>query len=82
MEMPIKQGATIIAKAAFQFKVTGSRGRAVSVKPGQRFWVTNCGTDQVSSGLVTIDLEGRGYISHGYAFRPETLAQCFELELA
>ena len=73
-----KQGATLKAKAAFQFKAPGSRGRAVTVKPGQLFWVTNCSTDQQRSGHVTIDREGRGHISHGYAFHPETLRQYFE----
>lgn len=77
--METKQGASLVAKLAFSFRTPGNRGRSVTVKPGQRFWVTNSGTDQQASGLVTIDREGRGCISHGYAFRPSALQQYFEV---
>lgn len=73
-----RQGATLKAKAPFSFKAPGSRGRAVTVKPGQLFWVTNSGLDQNRSGLVMIDRIGRGCISNGYAFNPDTLQQYFE----
>jgi hypothetical protein len=75
----IKQGADLVAKSGFQFKAPGARGRAVTVKPGQRFWVTNSDLDQKRSGQVMIDRAGRGCISHGYAFTPATLAQYFEV---
>ncbi len=75
----IKQGATLTAKSGFQFKAAGARGKPVTVKPGQRFWVTNCGTDQQRSQMIVIDREGRGVISHGYAFAPNTIEQLFEV---
>lgn len=74
----MKHGQSLIAKQAFGFKVPGARGRGVTVKVGDKFWVTNCGTDQKRSGLILIDREGKGYISHGYAFAPETLATYFQ----
>lgn len=59
MQTEYKQGAPLVAKLAFAFKAPGARGRAVQVQPGQRFWVTNCGTDQRRSGHIVIDREGR-----------------------
>lgn len=75
--MTYKHGAPLIALSGFTFKVPGARGRAVSVKPGARFWVTNAMQDQAARGVVLIEREGRGCISHGYAFTPEAVAQFF-----
>jgi hypothetical protein len=77
--MQYSHGAALVAKAAFTFKAPGARGRPVTVKPGARFWVTNTAQDQRRAGAVLIDREGRGCISHGYAFTPETIGQFFEL---
>ena len=79
MATAFDHGAALVAKAAFTFKAPGARGRAVTVKPGARFWVTNTPQDQRARGAVLIEREGRGCISHGYAFAPETIGQLFEL---
>jgi hypothetical protein len=75
---PKKQGIRLVAKSAFTFKAPGERGRPVVVRPGQRFWVTNSTLDQERQNVVMIDREGRGHISNGYAFTPETIDQYFE----
>lgn len=78
--MPMPQGTTLRAKAAFTFKVPGARGRPVTVKPGDCFWVTNCETDQNKRGVVMVDREGRGYISQGYAFDPAQIKDFFHAD--
>lgn len=75
----MRQGSTITAKSAFTFKASGTRGRAVTVRSGDKFWITNCETDQARQGVVMIDRTGRGHISHGYAFQPEILQAWFEV---
>ncbi len=76
----LRQGATLEATQAFSFKRNG-KGRAIIVQPGQRFWVTNSQFGQRADGYVTIDREGRGCISHGYAFSHADTARLFR-ELA
>lgn len=67
MTETVKQCSEVRAKNSFAFKVNG-KGRTITVKAGDRFWVTNCQTDQSQSGFITVDRIGRGHISHGYAF--------------
>lgn len=76
----VKQGARLVARRDFQFKVPGVKGRAVTVRAGQRFWITNSMLDQDARKVVMIDREGRGHISNGYAFTPEMIADLFTVE--
>jgi len=75
----LKQGARLTAKKDFLFKTPGIKGRPVTVRSGQRFWVTNSMSLQESSNVVTIDREGKGHISHGYAFDPNTIDDLFDV---
>lgn len=74
----MKQGERLTAKGDFQFK-SGGKGRAVVVRAGQKFWVTNSMIDQAAQKVVMIDREGKGHISHGYAFTPEMIENLFEV---
>jgi hypothetical protein len=75
----MKQGQTLTARRAFAFKAKGAKGRAVTVQQGARFWITNSALDQSASGIVMIDREGRGTISHGYAFTIEQIGELFAM---
>lgn len=79
-ESAYKQGTRLTAKKDFQFKAPGARGRQITVKAGQKFWVTNTGLDPAHKNIVMIDREGKGHISHGYAFSPEMIADLFQVE--
>lgn len=72
----IRQGLGLTAIRTFAFKVNG-KGRVITFKEGQRFWVTNSTIDQRQSGFVKVDRHGKGCISHGYAFTPAQVAECF-----
>lgn len=48
------------------------------VRAGQKFWVTNSGLDQDKHKIVMIDRAGKGSISQGYAFTPESITEFFE----
>ena len=74
----MKQGERLTAKGDFQFK-SGGKGRAVVVRAGQKFWVTNSMIDQAAQKVVMIDREGKGHISHGYAFTPEMIEGAVQL---
>jgi hypothetical protein len=76
----IRQGTVLVAKSDFQFKAPGSRGRSVVARTGDRFWVTNSMTDQMSSGVALIQREGRGHISTGYAFDLRQIHSFFEID--
>lgn len=70
---------TLIAKQDFAFKPQRKNARRVVVQAGQRFWVTNSQINQRDTGLVMIDRYGKGCISNGYPFTPETIGQLFEV---
>lgn len=59
------------------FKVPGARGRPVSVKAGDMFWITTSNIQNQT--LVKIDRRGKGVVSQGYGFDPESLLTYFEL---
>lgn len=62
----------------FGFKV--GRAKAVQVRAGQVFWVTNTETDQTRIGYVLIDRAGCGHIGAGYAFTPAQIEKLFLVE--
>lgn len=71
-----RQGSTLAALRAFTFK-PGGKGRAVNVRAGDRFWVTNSLTDQAARKVVLIERNGRGHIGGGYAFTPALIVEHF-----
>jgi len=75
---PLRQGTRLVAKTDFRFG-TG-KGRAVMVRTGQKFWVTNSQVDQAAQKLVLIDRAGKGSISNGYAFSPAMVDAYFHVE--
>lgn len=75
--LTIPQLVEIKAKHDFAFKV-GGKGRAIVVRRGQIFWVTNTRHDQTLRGIVLVDRKGKGHISGGYAFSHNQLMELFE----
>lgn len=74
----IRQHAVLIAKQVFTFRHS-TKGRAIAVGIGQRFWVTSSATMQAQTGYVTIDRHGKGHISCGYSFTPAQIEQLFDI---
>lgn len=74
----MKQGQTLIAKSDFGFRAK-AKGRAVQVRTGQRFWVTNSAICQAKDGVIMVDREGKGHISNGWAFTPSLIETYFEV---
>ena len=72
----IKQGATLVANVSFQFS-NPSTGRKVTVRSGQKFWVTNSESDQAREQVVRIDRLGKGCISHGWPFSIQSAMALF-----
>jgi hypothetical protein len=72
-----KQCMTLVAKEPFAFLPEGSK-RKVEVKAGARFWVTSSATMLTKSGLVSIARD-RQPLHYRYSFKPEILAQYFEV---
>jgi hypothetical protein len=68
----------LTAKADFRFKPARKNARWVSVRTGDRFWVTNSALNQRDTGLVMIDRHGKGTLSHGYPFSPSDIQAMFE----
>lgn len=73
-----KQFNNLTAKADFRFKPARKGARWVTVRAGERFWVTNSALNQKDTGLVMIDRQGKGTLSHGYPFAPADIAAMFE----
>jgi hypothetical protein len=71
-----KHCTELTAKSDFAFRV-GGKGRAITVRTGQAFWVTNTQVDQQTRGIVLVDRKGKGSISAGYAFTPEQIETLF-----
>lgn len=77
--MAIKQGARLVARVSFQFR-NPETGRKVTIREGQRLWVTSAAIQQEREGAVRIDREGKGTISHGWPFAPGHIPQFFTVE--
>jgi len=74
----MKQGQTLIAKTDFGFRAN-AKGRAVHVRTGQRFWVTNSQICQDQDGVIVLAREGKGSISCGWPFSPSVIDAYFEV---
>lgn len=72
-----EQCQNLVAKQAFTMKVPGSRGRAVSVKVGDKFWITTPTYSNVT--VAKIDRKGKGIIGNGYQMDIETIKALFEV---
>lgn len=77
MVKQMKQGQTLIAKQAFTMKVPGTRGKPVSVKVGDKFWVTS--TTYSNKTQCQIDRYGKGSICNGYLISIETINSLFDM---
>ena len=73
--MRLSQCDVLTAKKDFAFKVNG-KGRTITVRAGQRFWVTTSRT----ALCVLIDRMGKGSCSSGYSFSDEQLDELFTLD--
>lgn len=67
----------LTATQDFAFTPQRKGARKVTVRTGQRFWITNSKLNQKDTGLIMIDRYGKGCISHGYPFTPEQIGQLF-----
>lgn len=70
----MKQATYLTAKETFSFKVNG-KGRAVTFKQGQRFWVTSTENSQFIS-VARLDQP----LGSGYEFSPEQVSKFFSVE--
>lgn len=77
--MAMKQGTRLTARLSFEFRNPES-GRKVTIREGQRFWITSSATLQERESAVRIDREGKGTISHGWPFTPAHIPQFFTVE--
>lgn len=66
------------ANQTFSFRVPDSK-RAVMVKEGQRFWVTNSQVNQASVGVIRITRMGTGSPGLGWAFSEADFVKHFTL---
>jgi hypothetical protein len=73
----LEQCQNLVAKQAFAMKVPSQRGRAVSVKVGDKFWITTPTYSNVST--AKIDRRGKGTIGNGYQMDVETIKALFEV---
>jgi hypothetical protein len=67
------QGTVLTCKETFSFKVN-NKGRSITFKKGDRFWVTNTEVSQHSSNILNIARENKPI---GYDFTPEQVQQYF-----
>lgn len=74
----MNQGDEIIANQDFSFKVAGARGRPVTVRKGDIFWITSPSYENKES--VKIERKGKGHINTGYCFDIETINTYFFTE--
>ena len=80
-ESDYKHCDSLKARVAFRFK-PGGKGRAITVKEGDSFWVTSCSTSRErTAGLVCIARKSES-MHYRYAFAPDMLIQCFNKESA
>ena len=72
----MKQGQDLIAKQAFTMKTPGSRGRAVSVKVGDKFVVTS--PTHSNKTRCMIDRTKKAKINSGYMLDFEDITLFFD----
>jgi hypothetical protein len=71
----MKQCTPLTCKETFAFKVNG-KGKAITFKQGQRFWVTNTEIDQKNRNVVNIARDGKS-MGQGYDFTAEQVKAYF-----
>lgn len=71
------QGMILKAKQAFTMKVPGTRGRPVTVKVGDEFWVTTATYTNKTS--ANVERKGKGVISGGHKLDLPDLEALFEV---
>ena len=76
----MEQGAYLIAKQAFTMKNPGSRGRAVSVKIGDKFIVTS--PLHMNKEFCMIDRASKAKINSGYMLKISDINNLFEVDYA
>ena len=74
----MKQFTTLVAKASFSMKVTGTRGRPVMVSIGDKFMVTS--PDYRNIDTVTIDRCRRARLNQGHLINKDQVKALFEIE--
>lgn len=72
------QFSKLVAKAAFQMKFEGAKGRAVNVKVGDIFLVTN--PRHMQDNGIKIDRKNKATINSGYMLPLAQIEQLFTLE--
>jgi hypothetical protein len=75
----MKQSTILIAKQAFSLRAAGARGRAVQVKPGDRFIVTTSEVWSLSH-CPKIMRERGAILGCGYNMDIDTINQLFDVE--
>ena len=73
----MKQGTDLIAKQAFTMKNPASRGRAVSVKVGDKFTVTS--PLHMNKNHAMIDRANKAKINSGYQLDLSDIEKLFEV---
>jgi hypothetical protein len=74
-EMMFMPGTYLTPRTGFAFKVNG-KGREVTFKADQRFWIGNSRTDQASSGSVEVCRINRP-AGFGYRFTQAQIEELF-----
>lgn len=74
----MNQFAALTAKADFNFRAS-TKGRAIVVRAGQKFWMTNTASNAARTGLVVLDRQGKGSIGAGYPFAASQVSDLFEV---
>jgi hypothetical protein len=72
----VKQCTVLVMKETLSFKVNG-KGRTITFKPGQTFWVTNTQTDQTTRGIVNVARTGQRF---GYDFTTDQVERFFTIK--
>jgi len=73
----MEQATILVCKETVSFKV-GGKGRVITFKAGQRFWVTNSEYDQNSRKVLNVARLNMP-MGFGYDFTPEQVAQYFSV---
>ena len=73
----MNQFSTLIAKVAFQMKFEGAKGRAVNVKVGDVFLVTN--PHHMQENGIKIDRKNKASINSGYMLPLEQVTALFNI---
>lgn len=84
MSITLKQWTILEAKADFKLTPPKSndprvKTRAIVIRKGQQFNITNSQTDQTTRGIVMIDRKGKGHLGIGYPFTAEQILALFDV---